>query len=59
MVCGFLKTLKIVKSETLIPNKQKDHTVFFMTDIYKTKDGIEEWYKNEKITPETKDLKTF
>lgn len=44
---------------TLIPNKQNNRTLFFMTDTYKTKEAVEEWYKNEKITPETKILKTL
>jgi hypothetical protein len=44
---------------TLIPNMKNNRTMFFMVDTYKTKKAFERWYKNEKITPNTRIMKTL
>lgn len=43
----------------LVPNIHNNRTIFFMVNTYKTREAFEEWYKNEKITPETKILQTL
>lgn len=42
-----------------VPNIHNNRTIFFMVNTYKTREAFEEWYKNEKITPETKILQTL
>ena len=44
---------------TLEPNTHNNRTMFFMLDTYKTKKALEEWYKNEKISPNTRILKSL
>lgn len=33
--------------------------MYYMIDTYKTKKAFEEWYKNEKISPNTRILKSL
>ena len=44
---------------TLNPSIHNNRTMYFMTDTYKTKKALEEWYKNEKISPNTRILKSL